>query len=95
MLLLFYLLLTTCIWVSCLWQLGEGKVSCLWQLGEGKVSCLWQRDSLNPRLNVENSGPSVVSERATGATGTGRTAQRVEAQGRLPASRSRGRAKRS
>ena len=35
-----------------------------------------------------------VSERATGAAGTGRMARRVESQGRLPASRSRGRATR-
>ena len=36
-----------------------------------------------------------VSERSTGAAGTGRMTRRVESQGRLPASRSRGRATRS
>ena len=36
-----------------------------------------------------------VSERATGAAGTGRMTRRVESQGRLPASRSRDRATRS
>ena len=54
--LFFYLLLSTCIRVSGLWQRDEGKVSGLWQRDEGKVSGLWQRDLLDPRQKVENFG---------------------------------------
>ena len=93
--------------LRCLGQIGSKRYTCLWQdkplnplanveKSGGGYSWLGQQNK-GSAVEVKRDHfheRSTVSERATGAAGTGRTARRAEALGRLPASRSRGRAKR-
>ena len=78
-------------------QTPQSTVKCGKLRGRGPsvAVCGSETDGLRGSDLVSLPRVVTVSEGATGTAGTGRTAQRVEAQAPLPASRSRGRATRS